>query len=112
MADGQDLSDPGVYGMTPEAASAALAEIGRAHNNQPAPPAAVSDHIATTPAQAAARLAQLQADPKWVDKFLAGSGAQQREFAELSALALTGDGGDQPDALIEVVDSISDKNAL
>jgi hypothetical protein len=108
--DGLDTRPPSeVEQMTPAAATAELKRLEEAYRAQPAPPAPpVSGASAMTPAQAAARLAQLQADPKWVDKFLAGSGPLQREFAQLSELA----GDATPDGLIEVVNAVDNPSAL
>ena len=97
--------------MTSAQAGQKLAELKVEFDraNTPAPPAPVSSGAsAMTPAQAAARLHQLQADPKWVDKFLAGSGQAQREFAQLSELA----GDAAPDGLIEVVNGVDNPSAL
>jgi hypothetical protein len=109
---GMDLRPPSeVEQMTSAQAGQKLAELKVEFDraNSPAPPAPLSSGTsAMTPAQAAARLAQLQADPKWVDRFLAGSGAQQREFAQLSELA----GDAAPDGLVEVVDGITNPSAL
>jgi hypothetical protein len=107
---GQDLRPPTeVEQMSPQQATLELKKLEEAYRAQPAPAAtAGSSPTATTPAQAAARLAQLQADPKWVDRFLAGGGQQQREFAQLSELA----GDAAPDGLIEVVDGITNPSAL
>ena len=104
-----------VHLMSPEQAGARLAEIGRAYqaaqvspDSVPPPPPGVP---ATTPAQAAARLAQLRADPAWRRKVLTGSAVQQREFAELTEMMASG--GVQSDNLIETVDAISgDPNTL
>jgi hypothetical protein len=117
LNDGMDLRPASeVESMSSAQAGQKLAEMKVEFDraNAPAPPAALPPgSSAMTPAQAAQRLAQLQSDPRWTEKLLAGSGAQQREFAELSALAMNDDSGDtQADNLIEVVDSISDKNAL
>lgn len=64
----------------------------------------------TTPAQAAARLAQLKADPAWRDKLLTGSATQVREFQELTALTAASDAA--PDVLMETVDAVSNPSAL
>jgi hypothetical protein len=110
VADGQDLRPPSeVESMSPQQATLELKKLEEAYRAQPAPAATTgSSPTATTPQQAAARLAQLQADPKWVDKFLAGSGQAQREFAQLSELA----GDAAPDGLIEVVNAVDNPSAL
>jgi hypothetical protein len=108
--DGMDLRPPtDVEQMSPQQATLELKKLEEAYRAQPAPVATtVSSPTATTPQQAAERLAQLQADPKWVDKFLAGSGQAQREFAQLSELA----GDATPDGLIEVVNAVDNPSAL
>jgi len=108
--DGMDLRPPtDVEQMSPQQATLELKKLEEAYRAQPAPAATTgSSPTATTPAQAAQRLAQLQADPKWVDKFLAGSGQAQREFAQLSELA----GDAAPDGLIEVVNGVDNPSAL
>jgi hypothetical protein len=108
--DGMDLRPPtDVEQMSPQQATLELKKLEEAYRAQPAPVATtVSSPTATTPQQAAERLAQLQAYPKWVDKFLAGSGQAQREFAQLSELA----GDATPDGLIEVVNAVDNPSAL
>jgi hypothetical protein len=110
--DGMDLRPPSdIDQMTSAAAGQKLVEMKIEFDrlNSPAPLApSPSGASALTPAQAAARLAQLQSDPKWVDKFLAGSGQAQREFAQLSELA----GDATPDGLIEVVNAVDNPSAL
>jgi hypothetical protein len=112
--DGLDMRPPSdIDHMSSAAAVQKLVEMkvefDRANNA--APPAPLSSGAsAQTPAQAAARLAQLQSDPAWVDKFLAGSGQQQREFAQLSEIAASGD--EIPDGPFETVDAVSNPSAL
>ena len=102
-----------VFSMTPEAATAKLAEIGQQYQasqvpaGNVAPPAA---GMATNPAEAAARLAALKADPNFRSRLLTGSAEQVREFQALTAMMASGDV--QSDGLIETVDGLSDPNAL
>ena len=114
--DGQDLRAPtAIEQMTPAQATAALvqktadyrAAQASAAGAVPPPPAGVS---ASTPGQAAARLAQLKSDPAWRGKVLTGSAVQVQEFQNLVALAASGD--ELPDTGIEFVDAVSDRNAL
>lgn len=56
-------------------------------SNLPAPPA--------TPAEAAARLDGLMADPKWASKMLSGNGPEVRELHDLVAKKSSGDKIDQ-----------------
>lgn len=51
--------------------------------DQPAPP--------STPAEAATRLDQLRADPKWTSALLSGGPVQTREFHDLHQLVSKGD---------------------
>jgi hypothetical protein len=109
---GMDLRPPSdVEQMTSAQAGQKLAELKVEFDraNSPAPAAPLSPGAsALTPAQAAARLAQLQSDPKWVEKFLDGSGQEKREFAQLSEIA----GDATPDAPFETVDAVSNPSAL
>jgi hypothetical protein len=63
-----------------------------------------------TPAEAAARLRQIEADPKWREGFLNGSPQHREEFEALTQLVAAGDQSD--DLLIETVDSATDPQAL
>jgi hypothetical protein len=112
LNDGIDTRPPtDVEQMSPQQATLELKKLEDAYRAQPAPPVVPSAGAAAmTPAQAAARLQQLQSDPAWVDRFLAGSGAQQREFAQLSELAASGD--EIPDGPFETVDAVSNPSAL
>jgi hypothetical protein len=49
----------------------------------------------TTPAEAATRLDQAKADPKWTETFLAGHPERVREFHEWHALAAKGESVDR-----------------
>jgi hypothetical protein len=103
-----------VHMMSPEQAGARLDEMKLSYEASqiPAdaapPPPGVS---ATTPGQAAARLAQLKADPQWRTRVLTGSGREAREFSELTALAAQGDMTDHSSE-IEFVDAVSNPSAL
>jgi hypothetical protein len=105
---------PDVFTMSPDQATAALAQKTAEYRAAQAPADAVppppAGTPATTPAQAAARLAQLRADPAWRDKVLTGSAKQAREFQELTTLAASGDA--TTDVLIETVDAVSNPSAL
>jgi hypothetical protein len=112
MSDGQDLRPPtAIQQMTPEQATAEIARRSAEYQAARAsaagavapPPAGVA---ASTPGQAAARLAQLKADPNFRSRLLAGSGAELREFQELTATMASGDV--QSDTEIETVNSIDD----
>jgi hypothetical protein len=70
----------------------------------PAAPAGVP----STPGEAAARLRQIEADPKWRDGFLSGNPQIREEFETLTQLAATGDQAQS----VEVVDSVTDPQAL
>jgi hypothetical protein len=63
----------------------------------------------STPAEAAARLRQIEADPKWREGFLNGSPQHREEFEALTTLAAA---GDQDDLSVETVDGVSDPQAL
>jgi hypothetical protein len=63
----------------------------------------------STPAEAAARLRQIEADPKWREGFLNGSPQMRAEFETLTQLAAA---GDTDDLSIVTVDAVSDPNAL
>ena len=65
----------------------------------------------STPAEAAARLRQIEADPKWREGFLNGSPQHREEFEALTTLAATGDQS-LDDLSIETVDSVTDPQAL
>jgi hypothetical protein len=112
--DGMDLRPPSdIDQMTSAQAGQKLAEMkvefDRANN--PAPPAPLpSGAPALTPAQAAARVSQLMANPKFVDEYLAGSASKVREVNELMELAASGDF--HPDTLIEVVNAVDNPSAL
>ena len=111
---------PDVYSMTPEAATARLAEIGKQYQAAQMPAGSNADTVTpprppgrppTTPGQAAARLAELRASPAWRDKVLTGSAVQLREFQQLTELMASA--GLQSDNLIETVDAVSgDPNTL
>ena len=88
------------FTMSPADAGAQL-EAMSAALHPPAPTA-----TPTTPAQAAARLNQLAADPKWRENFLSSSAARRREFDELTRLQASGDAVSE----VEVVDSVSGPN--
>jgi hypothetical protein len=62
-----------------------------------------------TPAAAAARLRQMEADPKWREGLLSGAPQIRDEFEALTKIAAAGDGS--PD-LIETVDAVTDPHAL
>jgi hypothetical protein len=68
------------------------------NNSKPAPPPAVVEppplEIPTNANEATARLAQLQADPKWREDFLSGTPRNAKEF---SALMETIEKGDNPE---------------
>lgn len=70
-----------------------------ANTAPPAPP--------STPAEAATRLDQLRADPKWTSALLAGGPEHAKVFHELHDLVAKGDGVDQamspvlPDGIIQ-----------
>jgi hypothetical protein len=55
----------------------------------PDPPA-----LPSTPAEAATRLDQLKADPKWTASFLSGNPTNLQEFRDLHEIAAKGDGID------------------
>jgi YD repeat-containing protein len=67
------------------------------NNAKPVPPPAVVEppapEIPTNASEATARLAQLQADPKWREAFLRGDGPRAKEF---NALMQTIEKGDNP----------------
>ena len=101
---------PEVWTLSPEAATAALAEKVRAYQASQAPvdsvPPPPAGTPATSPGQARARLSQLGADPAWRDQLLTGNAAKVREFQELSALAASGEAAS--DVMIEGVNAIDD----
>ena len=63
----------------------------------------------STPAEAVARLRQIEADPKWREGFLNGSPQHRAEFEALTTLVAT---GDQDDQSVETVDGVTDPQAL
>lgn len=73
------------YTLTPEQATAKLAEMAAALNPPPppAPPANASD--------ARRRLDALSRDPTWSQKFMSGNAEARREFAELTKRVAEGD---------------------
>ena len=106
---------PDVYQMSPAQATAALAQKTAEYKAAQATAAGAvapppPGRPATTPAQAAARLAALKSDPAWRGKLLAGAGPQLREFQELTALTAASDAA--PDVLMETVDAVSNPSAL
>jgi|SRR6185437_128602 len=64
--------------LTPEQATAKLAELTAAFHGTPDKP--------TTPAEAKARLDALSKDPKWRGDYLAGNGEARREFGSLTEM--------------------------
>ena len=68
------------FALSSEQATATLEKMAADFRGPPAASATPS-----TPAEAAARLRQMTADPKWREGYLNGSVTQRREFAELTA---------------------------
>ena len=105
------------WAMSSQQATAALAQKtveyqaaqATAMGSVPPPPPGVQ---ASTPGQAAARLAQLKADPNFRSRVLTGSPAQVQEFQSLVALAASGDGTALPDTGIEFVDGVTSVSTL
>jgi hypothetical protein len=97
-----------IHQMTPDQATARLAEMAAAY--RPAPSATPQ-----TAQEAAARLDALAKDKDFYARLMAGDAATKREFAELTALKAGAAPGDtlpgEPYA-IEVVDAVSDPNAV
>jgi hypothetical protein len=71
---------------TPTTAVAVVAELGMAPATQPTPTTAL-----VTPAQAAARLRELEADRQWGDKLYRGDAQVRQEFTDLTTIAASGD---------------------
>jgi len=104
MSDGQDMSDPGVFSLTPDQASQKLAEMAAALHG-PAPSATPQNA-----GEARARLQALAGDSKWYANYVRGDQATRAEFDQLTRLA---SGGEQePIGLIETVDSVTDPQAV
>jgi hypothetical protein len=116
MTTDAPAAEPGTpWSMTPDQASAALAQKSAAYQASLAPVGSVAPPppgvSATTPAQAAARLAALKSDPNFRSRLLTGSAAQVREFQELTAIMASA--GVQSDTLMETIDAVSgDPNTL
>jgi hypothetical protein len=103
-ADGQNMSDGGAYSLTPEQATAKLAEMSAALHG-PAPSATPQNAD-----EARARLQAISADEKWRSRYLSGHQAERAEFETLTKqVAGSADG---PDVLIETIDSVSDPHSL
>jgi hypothetical protein len=78
-----------------------------------APKAAAQDLLVapSAPAEAAARLQQMQDDPKWREAFLSGAPQARAEFEALTQRIA--EAGDQaPGQAVETVDSVTDPHAL
>jgi hypothetical protein len=104
MSDsGQDLSGAGVYGLTPEQATAELAKLSAALHA----PASSTPQNAN---EARARLQALANDTNWYDRYVRGSQAERAEFDQLTRLAAS-DGEQEAIGLIETVDATQDRDA-
>ena len=90
------------YEMSAQQATAKLAEMKVAYDSQNTPQP-------TSPA--AARLQEIESNPKLVEAYLGGSPAIRREVEDLHK-QIAENAQQPPQYLVEVVDSISDRNAL
>jgi hypothetical protein len=103
MTDGQDLQPAGDFSLTPEQASAKLAEMGAAYKGV----------VPETPKDATAARARIDAlsnSPEFYSKLMKGSVEARAEWARLNLLIANDAGG--PTGIIETVDAISDPSAL
>jgi hypothetical protein len=103
MTDGQDLQPAGDFSLTPEQASAKLAEMGAAYKG--ATPETPKDATA-----ARARIDALSNSPEFYSKLMKGSVQARKEWDHLNQLIANDAGG--PTGIIETVDAISDPSAL
>lgn len=104
LNDGQDIAgllNPAEFGMSPEAATAALAGMTGEYLNAPAPapdPGPKPEDRAKA-AEARLKLEALKTDPEWGRKYLAGDVATRKTFDELTD-AIAAGGGDADLALL------------
>jgi len=105
LNNGEDIAgllNPGAFGMSPEAATAALSRMTGEYLNAPAPVAAPGPNPEdrTKAAEARVKLEALKADPKWGKQYLAGDVATRKTFEELTEAVAAGGGGDADLALL------------
>ena len=96
------LLNPGAFGMSPEAATAALARMTGEYINSPAPvpDAGPKPEDRAKAAEARLKLEALKTDPEWGKRYLAGDVATRQVFEELTAAIAAGGAGDADLALI------------
>jgi len=105
LNNGEDVAallNPGEFGMSPEAATAALARMTGEYINSPAPVPDAGPKPEDRAKAAAARLKldALKNDPEWGKKYLAGDVATRKTFDELTESIAADSGGDADLALI------------
>lgn len=83
------MTDVPIHEMSPEQATAKLAEMQAAHDARTAPP--VPTDKPTDAAGARARLDHLTADKSWSERYLKGGVDETREFKELTAIVASAD---------------------
>ena len=98
LNNGEDIAgllNPGTFGMSPDAATAALERMTGEYLNAPAPAAdpAPSPVDRAAAAQARLKLDALKADPEFGRKYLAGDVATRKTFDELTTAIADGGGG-------------------
>ena len=105
LNNGEDIAgllNPGTFGMSPEAATAALArmtaELAQAPPTVADPAPKPEDR--TKAAEARLKLDALKTDPEWGRKYLAGDAATRKTFDELTVAIAAGGGGDADLALL------------
>jgi hypothetical protein len=103
MSDGQDTRPAGDFSMTPDQASAKLAELNTAYRG-------VVPENPMDATAARARIDALSNNEAFYSKLMHGNVEARAEWNRLNELIAAGEGG--PTGLIETVDSISDPNAL
>jgi hypothetical protein len=105
LNNGEDVAallNPGAFGMSPEAATAALARMTGEYNS--APPTVVDPtpkpEDRAKAAEARVKLEALKADSEWGKRYLAGDVATRKTFEELTGAIAAGGGSDADLALI------------
>jgi hypothetical protein len=101
--DGQDLGEAGTFALSPEAATAKLAELTAAYKG-------TAPETPTNAGEAKARLQTLSHDAKWYQRFITGNPTARAEFTKLTEMVANSD--ESPSDYIETVDSVTDPHAL